>query len=412
MIETDLTLDHFSHFLYAIKEIRSGLQSNHKSILLNGHSGCGKSTLMKLLLKERERELLEINSSNYESLNHFKNKCKCFSSTISIESCFKKKIKTIFIDDLDVLITIDKNFKSFLAEFIKSTACTIVCVCNHTITSKKPIDMKIEFVTNVYLKRLTYKQCFQIVVSNIPETLDVDYDKLSFLIKENNNDLRTVLNHLSSIETRYNITNYRIKPKFLEMNLDEIIHEMCMNILSDKDIHEILTHDINQIVCLIHENSHNWLKLSFGDQIQFTKSLNEVILCSEYIGKHIFEKYDFSLWDHYTFSKIKSINHLLFNYFKNMNACKLHHSQLINKQSLALNFNKKMIKMEKDLEVQRNDCAYIFLYIYYLIHSHSDANILKYLTKNEFEIITRYISDFKPQYKQKILKLKTTILKQ
>ena len=77
---------------------------------------------------------------------------------------------------------------------------------------------------------------------------------------------------------------------------------------------------------------------------------------------------------------------------------------------MALNFNKKMIKMEKDLHIHRYDCAFVFLYMFYLIHSKKD--ILSVLTKNEFEILTRYVSDFKPEYKQKILKLKNTILKQ
>lgn len=406
---TELNLDHFSHFLYAIKEIRSGLQSSKRSILLNGHSGSGKTTLVHLLLKEKRREVLEINSSNYENLSHFKNKCKCFSSTISIENCFKSIEKIIFIDDLDVLITIDKNLLSFLVDFIKSRECSVICVYNHTV-NKKPIDMKVEFSVNVYLKRLTYKQCFQIVVTNIPENVDIDYEKLTILIKENNNDLRTVMNHLNDIQVNSTSIDFKKKPKFLEMNVEEIIHEMCLNILTEQDLNEIITHDVNQIVCLIHENSHQWLKLSFQDQLQFMKSFNEIILQSEYIGKYIFEKYDFSIWDHYTFAKFKSINHLLFSYFHKTNKLHMNHSQLINKQSLALNFNKKMIKMEKDLHIHRYDCAFVFLYMFYLIHSKKD--ILSVLTKNEFEILTRYVSDFKPEYKQKILKLKNTILKQ
>lgn len=404
-----LRIDHFSHLLYAIKEIRLGLQLPKSSILLNGHSGCGKSTLVHLLLKEKPREILEVNSSNYENLSTFKNKCKCFSSTVSIENCFKNIEKIIFIDDLDVLISIDKNFLSFLTDFIKSKECSVICVYNHTV-NKKAVDMKIEFSVNIYLKRLTYKQCFQIVITNIPENIDVDYDKLALLIKENNNDLRTVMNHLTDIQVHSDKNEYKVKPKFLEMSLDEIIHEMCLNLLSDNDINEIITHDINQIVCLIHENSHHWLKLSFQDQLEFMKSFNEIILHSEYIGKYIFEKYDFSIWDHYTFSKIKSINNLLYTYFHKTTKLQMNHSQLINKQSLALNFNKKMVKMEKDLNIQRQDCAFVFLYIFYLIHSKS--NILSVVTKNEFEIITRFVSDFKPEYKQKILKLKNTVLKQ
>lgn len=408
-MHSELTLDHFSHFLYAIKEIRSGLQSNRSSILVNGHSGSGKSTLVGILLRERPREILEVNSSNYESLSHVKNKCRCFASTITIENSFKSIEKIIFIDDLDVLISIDKNFLSFLIDFIKSKECSVICVYNHTV-NKKTVDMKIQFDINVYLKRLSYKQCFQLVITNIPDNLEIDYEKLSYLIKENNNDLRTVINHLNDIRVNSLITNFKKKPRFLEMSLEDIIQEMCLHLLSESDINEILTHDINQIVCLIHENSYLWLKMPFNDQIHFMKEFNDIILHSEYIGKYIFEKYDFSIWDHYTFSKLKSINHLLNKYFNKINKPQLNHSQLINKQSLALNFSKKMIKMEKDLSVQRYDCAFVFLYIYCIIHSKMDKGNV--LTKNEFEIITRYVSDFKPEYKQKILKLKSTILKQ
>jgi len=415
-----LTIGDFSHFLYAIKEIRTGLTAN-QNILINGHSGSGKSTMVRLLLNEKERDILEINSSNFESLSQIKNKCKCFATTKTIEFFSNPKQKLIFIDDLDVLISLDKNFMSFIIDFIKSNLCKIVCVNNQTV-NKKNLDTKIEFTVNVTLKKLTFKQCFQIVVSNIPEQLDIDYSKLTQLIKENCNDLRTVLNHLGEIAksiVRENM-NLNRRPKFLEMNLEEIVYEMRANILQDHEINDILTHDINQIVCLIHENATLWFqkfKISPNAQLEFMIKFNKIVVDSEYIGKFIYEKYDFSIWDHYTFSKIKYLNRLLFDHFGSLInnspfSTTLCHSQLINKQSLALNFNKNLIRMEKILSSQKNDCSMLFLYIYFLIHSKLDnKDIVSVLTKNEMEIITRYISDFNPSYKAKLLKMKATILK-
>lgn len=417
---TPLTIGDFSHFLYAIKEIRNGLVANH-NILINGHSGCGKSTMVRLLLNEKQRDILEINSSNFDSLSQIKNKCKCFATTKTIEFFSNPKQKLIFVDDLDVLISLDKNFMSFIIDFIKSDLCRIVCVNNQTV-NKKNLDSKIEFTVNVTLKKLTYKQCFQIVVSNIPERLDIDYGKLTQLIKDNSNDLRTVLNHLDEISS-VKVTDtmdLKRRPKFLEMNLEEIIYEMRATLLLDHEINDILTHDINQIVCLIHENATIWFqkfKVSAKAQLDFMINFNKIIVDSEYIGKFIYEKYDFSIWDHYTFSKIRCLNDLLYNHFGALIkdspfVTTLSHSQLINKQSLALNFNKKLVKMEKMLSSQKYDCSMLFLYIYYLIHSKLDnKDIVSVLTKNEMEIITRYVSDFNPSYKPKLLKMKAILLK-
>ena len=417
----DLTLLDFTHLYYAIKDIRSAL--NIKShILIHGYSGCGKSTLVRLLLKESNFEILEINSINYDNLSNVKNRLMCFSKTNTISHFVHGYPKIVCIDDLDVLIHIDRNFLSFLIDYTKSNQCSVICINNRSV-NKKILDVKDSFKTVVSIKRLTYKQCFQIVIRNIPEHLEVDYNKLSMLITENNNDLRTVMNHLDEIHIKYKTNknetnNFRKKPTFLELNVEEIINEMCKTYLTDEEIYEIITHDINQIICVLHENINKWLstrKVS-KKEINFLKSFNEIVINSEYIGKYIFDKYDFVIWDHYTFSKIKNLNHLLCTYFKSFDTISLfenlEHSQLINKQSLALNFNKKLVKMERNLCVNKLDCCSIFFYIHNIIYSHNDKNvILNIVSKNEFEIITRYLSDFLPKTKQELLRLKTSMLK-
>jgi energy-coupling factor transporter ATP-binding protein EcfA2 len=416
MIIPNLTINDFSHYLHAVKEVKIALSSEN-SILINGHSGCGKSTLITLLLNETKHEILEVNSSNYESLSTMKARFLCFSKTKTIAFFTQQQPKIIFVDDLDVLMSIDKKFLGFLIDFIKSNQCKVICI-NNTSMNKKTLDTKGSFKVIVNLKRLTYKQCFQITVMNIPEHMEIDYDKLTLLIKENNNDLRTVLNHLYDIKINSNVINLRKKPKFLEMTIEEIILQMCYHSLTDQEINEIVTHDINQIICLLHENINKWFSTTSicRKEMEFVRLFNEIVINSEYIGKYIFDKYDFAIWDHYTFDKIKSINHLLFNHFALINnpvpVNKLDHSQLINKQSLALNFNKKLVKMEKDLCVYKLDCSSILMYIHSLIYSKTNKfDILQIVTKNEFEILTRYLSDFSPDSKQQLLKLKNSMLK-
>lgn len=412
MFLSNPTLGDFNHYLYAINEIRVALQSK-LNILISGHSGCGKSNIVNMILTEKNFEVLNINSSTYDSLSLIKNRVTCFSKTNTISSFINKQSKIIFVDDLDAIMNIDRNFLSFVIDFIKSNQCKMICV-NNSAMNKKILDTKGSFESVVVLKRLSYKQCFQIVIANIPETMDIDYDKLTILIKENNNDLRTVVNNIDDVQINRNVVDLNKRPKFLEMSIDDIVYELCTKILSEKEINEIVTHDINQIVSSLHENiSQGFYTNSLDrDEISFIKEFNRIIINAEYIGKSIFDKYDFTTWDHYTYNKIKSLNHLLYNQFSKITKFKLSHSQLINKQSLALNFNKKLVKMEKEHNINRLDCAAMFFYIHTIIHSSLGKHtIVKLLSKNDFEIITRFLSDYFPNSKQQVLKLKNTLLK-
>lgn len=414
-----MDISDFSHYFGAINELRSGLSSK-SNILLNGHSGSGKTTLIHLLVKEYKFEVLHVHSSNYESLSSCKNMFHCFASTTSIKHLLYKFSKLILIDDLDVIMNIDKNFCSFLVDFTNASKCIIVCINNHTI-NKKINDIKTIFDYVVTLKKLTYKQCFQIIMQKYDTKGDIDYEKLSDLIKNSNNDLRTVLTYLNDTRQDSKCLGTPIRCRFTEMSINDIIYEMCSFKLTHNDIYDIIGHDTNTIVSLIHENITHWLSNQKHDKktLFFLRDLNNIFIESEYLNKSIFEKYDFSIWDLYTFSRIKSLNHLLVDYgimFKKTE--KMHYSQMINKQSLAFNFNKKLIKMEHTLDINKMECSYLFLYLYTLMkvaeknnEIAQKVNICRIITKNEFEIITRFLSDFYPSEKNKMIKLKLSIIK-
>lgn len=408
-------LKDFSHYTNVINEIRHALNSE-LNILINGFSGCGKSTIINLMLIEKGYEVLFINSSNYENLASIKNRVTCFVKTNTIQSFINKQSKIIFVDDLDVIMNIDRNFFSFITEFINSNVCSLICA-NNPFMNKKILNTKDCFQCVLDIKRLSYKQCFQIIVAHLPDTMMIDYDKLTILIKENNNDLRTVANNIHEVLLGRSTYFLKKRPKYFEMNITEIIEELCSSLLSENEINEIVTLDINQIVSSLHENIYQLFssRVLDTDELKCMKEFNEIVINSEYIGKYIFDKYDFATWDHYTYDKIKYMNHLLFHHFKKYSTpirVKISHSQLINKQSLALNFNKKIIKMEKDHDISRLDCSSVIFYLYSIIHSSMNkVEIIKFVTKNDFEITTRFLSDFLPEQKQRILKLKNSMLK-
>ena len=105
----------------------------------------------------------------------------------------------------------DRYFTSFLKDLLKNkkeelgynVRCPIVCVIN--ASAKKLQDVRPCFQSYISFRKLSFNQCFQIIddcissIVNDDEEIPIDYVKLTKLIKDNDNDLRTVINHLDEI---------------------------------------------------------------------------------------------------------------------------------------------------------------------------------------------------------------------
>lgn len=415
------------HHAYAVSELRNALKRQNEcvSVLIDGHSGCGKTSIVESVLKDSNNyEVLRINSSNHDNVVNLKCTLKRFTSSMSIQNLMFKSTKIIFIDDVDVLMTIDKNFTPFWSEFLRTSTSSIrvVCVANNTVVKKLAHFAQL-FSVHIHLKRLTFKQCYQAVITQLPDDVHdkIDFAKLSDLVKANNNDLRTVTNNLA-LAYRDSKTDVGVRPAFLEMTPGEIVHYLYSRVLTHDELYEISTHDTNHIISLVHENASKYFhgQTNRCGNLKFVKQFNDIVVSYEVLSKSIFDKYDFAFWDHYTYSKMKALNRLLYNHHvknasnnnKFLVAKNLDHSQLVNKQSLAFNFNKKLVRMERNLFLSREDVSSVVAYIMSVAMCGAPKNeIVSVLTKNEFEIVTRFVNDFLPQQKQQLLKLKNSIFK-
>lgn len=419
----ELTLQDFGHYYNSIKEIREGLKTN-KSMLCSGFSGSGKTSLVRLLIQEAKWDILEINSSNYESLASVKKRISVFTEFKSVVFFFQNTSKLLLIDDMDILSNTDRNFNSFFFDTLKNKAFhfPVICITNSNYEKKIGEAFKV-FDTVIHLKKLSFQQCFQLASKHISESDDdLDYDILTQLIKENSNDLRTVLNHLD--ECRKSDTHapllkrdLRKRSRFYDLSLFDITEVMCTSLLTENEINELIAYDTNQIVSLMHENMYKCLDAKSIDMKEhaFLKRLNKTIAESELINKFSFDVFSTNLWEFQSYQKLKMLNFYAFDFFKDRDTrvmVKRDFPQVINKQSLAFNFNKKLIKMENQLSVKRCLLTYPFLYIFSMIANHKVApniDIMKYVSKNELEVILRFVSDYDPSYKPVVVKLKSSL---
>lgn len=419
----ELTLQDFGHYYNSIKEIREGLKSN-KYMLCSGFSGCGKTSLMRLLIQEAKWDILEINSSNYDSLASAKRRISVFTEFKSVVFFFQNTSKLLLIDDMDILSNTDRNFNSFFFDTLKNKTFhfPVICITNSNYEKKIGEAFKV-FDTVIHLKKLSFQQCFQLVSKHITEDDDaIDYALLTQLIKENSNDLRTVLNHLdecksSGASSSHLKRDLRKRSRFYDLSLFDITEVMCTSLLTENEINELIAYDTNQIVSLMHENVYKRLdaKSIDVDEVRFLKRLNRTITESELINKFSFDVFSTNLWEFQSYQKLKMLNFYAFDFFKDRPArvvLKHDFPQVINKQSLAFNFNKKLIKMENQLSVKRCLLTFPFLYIFSMIAAHKvdpNVNVMKYVNKNELEVILRFVSDYDPSYKPVVVKLKSSL---
>lgn len=435
-----LTLIDFSHYFFQIQQMKKVLaqQDGFRSLLVRGPSGCGKSTIVDLLIDENIFDIYKISPNSFQNVSQLKINLKTFCLFESVICFFKKQKKIIVIEDIDSLSSTDRTFSSFLSEILKNKKgdlsykinCPIVCVTT-TNFNKKNTEIIGLFSQVITLPKLNFKDCLSIV-NNVVDTMNengcrVNHDKLTSLIKVNHCDLRVICNHL--FETFEETNDYeklncieehdkpmtQKKDHFLYSDIYSLSKYLMENELHSDHIQSFVSNDTNMITSLLHENYHLNLHKTkmYSCELEFVQHMNDHMLFSEMLGKSTFDSSDTSLWYEYTYTKVKGLN-MIMNEYMLKTKTKLvepnqiiNYSKIVNKQSLALNFNKKLLKMESNLHVFRNNLSLTLMYIFHICVYKDKDIIQKILTKNEIEILSRFFSDFCPDKKKLLGKIKS-----
>lgn len=413
------SLKTFSHCLKNINDIKQSI-SNKNSILVTGPSGVGKSTICDLILKQiftnDNLDLLHITSDKYENLTNFKIQIENFCTFKNITFYFQSKHKIILIDDLDILFTMDRLLSSFITDLVqykfdaigfKFQHIPIIC-CANIFSVKKINDIKQYFTSVTHLKRLSTEQCFKMVIANVEcdNTPDIDYEKLLQLIKLNDNDYRMTMLSIDDVKTNDVKTkdsiqlNYRKKQKYIHNNIYDMTLTFLEQPMSINDIDDVIdTQETNLLVGMIHENVIK-KNMNISKDIRAYYDLCKVFSISDIWEKNAFESLD---WDSLRVNNIWKLN--LLNYKIHNQSTKLDinknikidFSQVINRQSTALNFRKKNIHKQR---TQGLDKVAFVDYMHYIetlfaTNTLNTNNIESFgIHKVDLEIILKYANDF------------------
>ncbi|ORX49128.1 DNA replication factor C, large subunit [Hesseltinella vesiculosa] len=248
-----------------------------RAVLLSGPPGVGKTTTAQLVAKEHGYEPLEFNASDVRNRKILKELLSEAVDNRSVTEFFSgstqpKKAKhgrvVLIMDEVDGMSAGDRGGCVELAGLIKTSKIPVICICNDSRSDKiKPL-LKVCYEFKYYrtpanqLRSHFMKICWK-------ENLKVEPNAIDELVAITGNDIRQVINILSSYRLAHTDMKYAdaksfgsANQKYSQINLFEIpgkilsTHAWQRPVMSK--LSEVYFHDYSLSPLMIFENYTKW----------------------------------------------------------------------------------------------------------------------------------------------------------
>ena len=190
-----------------IDKIKSFLENNIKGgLLITGYSGVGKTLISHIILKESGYNIVEFNSSNYNTPTSFKDKLKMIINNCNITMMTSKKYKTaIIIDELDGICRSNNSFMSEIKNYIEnknntyiSNEVPIICISSKLNNS---INKLLLICTHIKITKPDKKDILLFIDKVCKnENIILNIKNKELLVKNSQYDFRKVLQVLENIK--------------------------------------------------------------------------------------------------------------------------------------------------------------------------------------------------------------------
>lgn len=312
------SLSQFCGNKYSIKCIEDFIKQNNdnntKQILcIVGPDGCGKTVLCKLLLKKYQYDILEIKPND-----DIKVQIHNFSSNKTITSLLQKKPKAIFIDDIDILQSIDKLVLSKIINFdkvFKDKNIKVFITCN--INEEKRIIDNSQFIEIFKISYPSYKDSY-VYIMNVFDEHNIAYDTeqlLQIVLNSKGNIRETVLNLNISKEELEQRTQEKI---FKDLNNFEISKQIFYKKVSNKDVDNYASGDIGTLPFVLYENIVDEMevnyKISKNNYVDTYLQLNKYFTDAMKFESNAFTNCDWTFLEYANLIRMKSLQDTLEGY--------------------------------------------------------------------------------------------------
>lgn len=222
------------------------------TVCIYGPDGCGKTVLCKLLFEKYNFQVLEI-GKDVLTIDNVKTSIENFAQNMTIEHYMFKKRKIIFVDDLDVLLSIDRNLVSKLMalnKILKPKGIKIIITCNINTDKKTLNENEVEIFKMSYP---TTKDAFAYIMSRFDAShLKYDMEQLLNVTNKCKGNIREIILNLTCSDNE--LTARNVEKTFKDANTFEISKYVLSKSYKDIEIEQFVKGDIGNVPYIMYEN--------------------------------------------------------------------------------------------------------------------------------------------------------------
>jgi hypothetical protein len=348
-----------SHFLEVLKDENFP----RRIVLLIGPDGCGKSLITKLAVKECGFSPLDV-QKEHQSSKELSQTIKTFISNKTIASFFDKNKKIIVLDNIDVLLTTDRNVMSIIEDvydLLEKHKMFMIITCKSN-EEKKIMDMKNK-VEPIKINYPSIKDCFAHLSHMKDEhEIDVDDDRLLTLVNKYKGSIRDVIMNLYLDDDEFESI-----AAFKDMTQFEVVKKLCRKHHTLDDILNFIKDDVGMVPYLLYENVVDEMYNNFDFRgsknglLKAYESINDCYIHSSQVEGHMYENTEWQFYELVQILKLYGVNATL--QALKRKACpkdvKYRFSQMISKISHKNIMNKKVKSvLHNNAEISLVDAVY------------------------------------------------------
>lgn len=242
----------FASSKLVIKSIREFLNQSQLSkwlLCLLGPDGCGKTTLVSLLLKDMDYEVLEIGKHSFNL-----QEIKTFICNKTIESYITKRNKVIFLDDIDILVTLDKMALSKvlgLQDMLSQQQIKVVMTCNIN-DERKITDHKKDIVIHKMYHPSIRDSYAYLMMCFDEHNVDYSPGELLHIVTKCKGSIRQTVMSLGS--TKDELTQRADETGFKDMNSFEMTKKILERRATPSELDYFMYSDTGVIPYMMYEN--------------------------------------------------------------------------------------------------------------------------------------------------------------
>lgn len=350
--------------------------SNNNIICLLGPDGCGKTVLCNMMFKKYNKHVLEIGKDSLVG-SDIKVVLDNFANNMTIDGMLFKREKVVFVDDIDMLMNIDKLIFSKLLNVYK-TLCSkkikVVITCN--LSEEKKINEHSKALDIIKIGYPFYKDSYAYIM-NCFDAHNFEHDAqvlLSVAQKCRGNIRETVLNLQSSLET---LQDKMLEDGFKDLNNFEITRKILSKNYVTKELDMYQTSDIGIVPYMLYENMPDELDVNFKFNkgkgglclIDYYIKMNDAFIVSSQFEDKAYTSQDWKYFEYGNMIKMKSFHCMLSDIERKATVkdVKYRFSQMLSKTSHKnimakkvkglsnnMNVSKMMIVNAVDVQTQNN----------------------------------------------------------